>query len=163
MLNGHLYHSDAKKDPFGTPDTLCELLYPVGQKPSPEPLESSPCKETAPGWLLGSKEGKTVFPKALGLCSTELLGIPEISSPKFQPVQCKEALDSETCQGEGSRQGALLRLSPETSLHVLEPTESPFSQHLCNTTPIPEVLSRSREIYRQKCVCRCCTMTCLTY
>lgn len=50
---------------------------------------------------VGSKEGKTVFPKASGLCSAELLGIPEISSPKFQPVLCKEAVASKTCQGEG--------------------------------------------------------------
>lgn len=133
------------------------------QKPSPELLENSPHKETAKGWILGTKQGKTIFPKAFGHCSTELSGIPEISSPEFQPVQCKEALDSKTCQGEGSKQGALLRLSPETCLQVLEPTESPFFQQLCNITPIPEVLSWSWDIYGQKCACWCCTVMCLTY
>lgn len=82
-----------KKAPVGTLDALWEVPYPAGQKPSPEPLESSPRKRQGVGGeLLGSKEGKTVFPKASGLCSAELLGIPEISSPKFQPVLCKEAV-----------------------------------------------------------------------
>lgn len=54
-------------------------------------------------------------------------------------------------------------LSSRTSLHALEPAESPFLQQLSNSTPIPAVLSWSWEIDRQKCVWRCCTVVYLTY
>jgi len=91
-----LHHRDVKKDPFGTLGALCEVLSPAGQKPSPEPLQSSPRRDST-RIASGEQGGKDDNSDTFAFHGTELLGIPEISSPELQPVPCKEALDSKTC------------------------------------------------------------------
>lgn len=105
MLNGHL---GSKKALFWTLGALCQVLGAMGQKHS-----QSHCRETAQGW--GARRERLY-----GLCSTELVEIPEVSSPELSLDPCPMLGGSrqEDLPKRGvkmGRQGATLSLNRDIS------------------------------------------------
>lgn len=155
VLNAHL---DSKKALFWTLGALCQVLGAMGQKCS-----QSHCMR------MGSKEGKAVFPKPVGLRNTELVGIPEGSSPELSLDPCPMLGGSR--QQDLSRRGVKMGRQGATlsqQRHFWDfpmcwsPQKIPFPVVEQHNLQYQRVLLWGRDICGQKCVCRNCTMMCLT-